>query len=89
MTTRAQEVLLVGGPLDGETRMVDPARRVLTEPVDEYECERNYGDRIEHVTVTLIESYWRVDDSTFEHGRTPTALGDDEREFWKPDQEGA
>ena len=55
-------VRLVGGPLDGEYRLLDAARKLFTELIEE--------DSVD------LASYRKHDGETFVYCRTQTALGD-------------
>jgi hypothetical protein len=69
-------VTLKGGPLNGETRRVNRTRNHITLDFESEDVERDWDGTTVYVTRIGQASYRRVDETTFEHCPTQTAMGE-------------
>ena len=79
------DVLLVGGPCDGERRHVNAHRQMITVDWELGPAVRDWDGTTVYVTRVGVASYRRTGPETFTHCRTPTVMGD--HDFDLPEQQ--
>lgn len=69
-------VNLIGGPFDGQRTRVNPARNYITLDWEDEDVERDWDGHTVYVTRVGQARYRRINETTFEHCPTQTAMGE-------------